>query len=72
MSFLQYSVAISFVHISLIAVTSDFALVGCFYDTLFFRSIHKFSIGLKSGLFPGYSSNGMFFSPKNFFTTPLR
>ena len=64
MNFLQYSVEISFVHISLIAVTSDFALVGCFSDTLFFSSIHIFSIGFRSGLFPGQSNCRIFFSPK--------
>ena len=64
MSFLQYSAEISFVRISLIAVTSDFALVGCFSDTLFFSSIHKFSIGFRSGLFPGQSNCWIFSPPK--------
>ena len=72
MSFLQYSAKIFFVHISLIAITSDFALVGCFSDTLFFSSIHKFSIGFRSGLFLGQSNCRIFFSPKNFFTTLLQ
>ena len=63
MSFLQYSAEISLVHISLIAVTSDFALVGCFSDTLFFSSIHKFSIGFRSELFPGQFNCRIFFSP---------
>ena len=41
---------------------SDGRLVGCFSATLFFSSVQKFSIGLRSGLFPGHSITWYFLS----------
>ena len=46
MRFLQYSAEITFVHISLIAVTSDFALVGCFSALNFLVASTNFQSGL--------------------------
>ena len=51
----QYSPKISVIHTSLITLTNSEEDPGCFYDTKSFILVHKFSIGFKSGLFPGQS-----------------
>ena len=49
----QYSPEISFIHTSLMTLTNSVEDPGCFCDTKSFILNHKFSIKLKSGLFPG-------------------
>jgi len=55
------SVGMSRTQDDLMVLISDGRLVGCFSATLFFSSVQKFSIGLRSGLFPGHSNNLIFF-----------
>ena len=66
---LQYSLDISFTQTSFIAFTNSAPLNGCFSDTLFFMLVHKFSMGFKSGLFPGHSRRSMLLLSRKFFAT---
>jgi len=61
MRFRHSSVGMSRTQDDLMVSISDGRLVGCFSATLLFRSFQKFSIGLRSGLFPGHSNNLVFF-----------
>ena len=61
MRFRHSSVGMSRTHDVLMVLISDGRLVGCFSTTLFFSSVQKVSIGLKSWLFPGHSNNLIFF-----------
>ena len=65
----QYSLDISFTQTSFIAFTNSAPLNGCFSDTLFFMLAHKFSMGFKSGLFPGHSRRSMLLLFRKFFAT---
>ena len=55
------SVGMSRTQDDLMVLTGDGRLVGCFSATLVFSSVQKFSIGLRSGLFPGHPNNLIFF-----------
>ena len=61
MRFRHSSVGMSRTQDDLMVLISDGRLVGCFSATLFFSSVQKFSIGLRSGLFLGHSNNLIFF-----------
>ena len=67
-SFRQYSGVISLTQTSFIAFSNSLALLACFSATLFFTTIHRFSIGFKSGLLPGQSRTLTFFDFKNVVT----
>ena len=56
---------ISVTHISLIACFRFPALGGCLDATLSFIIVHIFSVGLRSGLFPGHSSTEILFLFRN-------
>ena len=58
---LLYSWVISGTQTSLIACIGFSALDSCSYATLSFMIVHRFSIGLRSGLFPGHSSREILF-----------
>ena len=59
--FRHSSVGMSRTQDDLMVLISDGRLVGCFSGTLFCSSVQKFSIGLRSGLFPGHSNILIFF-----------
>ena len=59
----QYTWVISLTQTSLIAGLRLSALVGCLYATLSFIIVHKDSIGLGRGQFPGHSTTDIFFFP---------
>ena len=58
----QYSWMISVTQTSLIAYLRFSALGGCLYTTLSFKIVHRFSIGLRPGLFLGISAQRSFCS----------
>ena len=68
----QCSLDIYFTQTSFIAFTNSEPLNGCFSDTLFFMLVHKFSMGLKSGLFPGHLRRSMLLLSRKFFATLKR
>ena len=55
-SFLQYSTSKFFTQTSFMACCSTKKLKGCYSATFLFVVDNQFSIGLRSGLFPGHSS----------------
>jgi len=61
MRFRHSSVSMSRTQEDLMVLISDGRQVGCFSATLFFSSVQKFSIGLRSGLFSSHSNNLIFF-----------
>ena len=65
----QYSLDISFTQTSFVAFANSVPLNGCFSVTLFFMLVHKFSMGFKSGLFPGHSKKSMLLLSRKFFAT---
>ena len=67
-SFRQYSGVISLTQTSFIAFSNSLALLACFSATLFLTTIHRFSIGFKSGLLPGQSRTLTFFDFKKVVT----
>ena len=61
MRFRHRSVGKSRTQDDLMDLISDGRLVRCFSATQFFSSVQEFSIGLRSGVLPGYSNNLIFF-----------
>ena len=64
----QYSFDISFTRTSFMTRQRSGRLEGCFSATLSFITVHKFSIGLRSGLFQGQSKTFTFFFFRKFVT----
>ena len=67
-SFRQYSGVISLTQTSFIVFSNSLALLAYFSATLVLTTIHRFSIGFKSGLLPGQSRTLTFFDFKKVVT----
>lgn len=65
---LKYSIVISFFQISEMVLRNSKVFVARFFPNFIFRCAQKFSIGFRSGLFPGHSSN---FMPILFFNSVI-
>ena len=70
--FRQYAGDISRTHTSFMACSNILALVGCLSETLFFKMVQRFSIGFRSGLFPGQSKMLIFWAFRNWVTILAR
>ena len=71
-SFRQHSGVVSLTQTSFIVFFNSLALLACFSATLFLTTIHRFSIGFKSGLLPDQSRTWTFFDFKKVVTFLLQ